>query len=109
MKQKEINYIGEELYAETQKSKRNGEWTRNDLEAEQALYKELKALGFDFYWHMQLGPTCFTKKDRAVIPIFIKYYHIFDDVGLKRTRIACLGVKGFGEAVDFLLNELKKV
>ena len=104
MNKREIEFIGSELYKETQHDKRNGLWTQNDLQLEQNLYKELNALGFNFSWHMQLSPKRFTKKDTAIVPIFMNYYGKFDSNGLNALCIYCLGIKGMYQSVDFLLE-----
>ena len=106
MEQREIDYIGERLYRESMKDKKSGKWTKKDLRLEKELYKELKALNpkFDFYWHMQLSPTCFTTNDKGVIPIFVKYMNKFDDVGLVDVCAYCLGVRGFYDATEPLLK-----
>ena len=109
MEQREIDFIGQELYRETQERKKNGFWTKNDLEMEQNLYKELNALGFNFYWHMQLSPSCFTKKDTAIVPIFLKYYGKFNKDGLNQICIYCLGVKGLTKPLDFLISEVYRL
>ena len=108
MKEKEESYIGEELYQATLKDKANGLWTKNDLEMERELYQELNELGFDFSWHMQLSPACFTKKNKEIVPIFLKYFGKFDNNGLNDICIYCLGVQGLNESVNFLLKELYK-
>ena len=108
IEKKEIEFIGTELYRETQERKKNGSWTQNDLQMEQNLYKELNALGFNFSWHMQLSPKCFTKKDKAIVPIFMKYYGKFDRQGLNTMCIYCLSVRGLDKSVDFLLDQIRK-
>lgn len=104
MDQKEINYIGEDLYQRCQKDKQNGEWTEHDLKLEAELYADLKEIGFDFYWHMQLSPRKFTKEDKAIVPIFVKYFDKFDDDGLNIYPIECLGVPKLYEATKYILE-----
>jgi len=112
MEQREIAFIGENLYQSTLKGKAEGKWTQHDIDLEKQLYEELNALRletpFNFYWHMQLSPLRFSAKDKAIVPIFTRYADKFDNDGLNDSCIYCLGVKGLYEATPYLLSEYKK-
>lgn len=108
MELREIAFIADDLYNRTVEAKRNGKWTKNDLKTEAEMYKELKKLGFDFYWHMQLAPTQFTAKDTGIIPIFTKYYGKFDSAGLNEIVMYSMGVPGLYGATQFYLDEYRK-
>lgn len=106
MKECEVIYVAEDLYNRTINAKQNGEWTENDLKLETELYKELNALDpkFHFYWHMQLRPSCFTAKDKGIVPIFKKYIGRFDNIGLTSICLKCLGVPKLYDATEICIQ-----
>ncbi len=109
MEKREIEYIGETLYQKTLEDKLNGKWTEHDIELETEMYKELNALGFNFYWYMQISPLKFTKKDKAIVPIFKKYVGKFDSEALNDQLLNCMAVPGLYEATEFYLEQYKKL
>ena len=107
MEQREFNFIMDYLWEHEKKFRKDPE-NAYDLEVEQEFFKELNALGYNFHWRMQLNRGAFTKKDKAIIPIFFKYLDRFRNKDLKYDYICSLGVKGFYDATEYLLNEYVK-
>lgn len=108
MEEMELNVIAQDLWKEELKWRKDPD-NAHDVKVEQEMYKELNKLGFQFFWYAQFQPTVFTKKDKAVIPIFIKYSERFNNQWRRYHYLFCLGVKGFYEATEYLINEYKKL
>ena len=107
MEEMELNVIAQDLWKEELKWRKDPD-NAHDVKVEQEMYKELNKLGFEFFWYAQFQSTAFTKKDKAVIPIFIKYSERFNDQWRRYHYLSCLGVQGFYEATEYLINEYKK-
>ena len=107
MEQREFNFIMDYLWEHEKKFRKDPE-NAYDLEVEQELLEELNALGYNFHWRMQLNRGAFTKKDKAIIPILLKYLDKFKNRNSKDEYICSLGVKGFYDATEYLLNEYVK-
>lgn len=103
----ERSVIAKDLW-EKEKQRRSDPKNAHDVAIEQQMYAELNKLGFDFYWGWQFQPTAFTKKDKAVIPIFLKYINQFVNKKRGLIYLSCLGVEGFYEATEYLIDEYKK-
>ena len=107
MEQREFDFIVKDLWEhelEFRKDPKNA----YDLQVEQELFTELNSLGYDFYWGLQLNAGAFTERDKAVIPIVLKYLDKFKNKNFKDTYLCCLGVKGFYDATEYLLSEYSK-
>ena len=104
----ERSAIAKDLW-EAEKQRRSDPKNAHDVAVEQQLYNELNKLGFDFYWGWQFQSTTFTKNDKAVIPILIKYLGKFENKRRALIYLHCLGVKGFYEATAYLIDEYKKL
>ena len=103
----ERSAIAKDLW-EAEKQRRSDPKNAHDVAVEQQLYDELNKFGFDFYWSWQFQSTTFTKNDKAVIPIIIKYFDKFENKRRALTYLQCLGVKGFYEATEYLIGVYKK-
>jgi hypothetical protein len=110
MEQREIDFIGQDLYQRTLKAKEEGKWTKHDIELEQELFNELNLLDIEhYYWHMQVGAAGFNAKHNdTVVPILLRYIDKFDGRGLNQHFLSCLNVRGFYNATEFLLDKYKK-
>jgi len=104
MKQREFDHIVKDLWEHELEFRKNPK-NAHDLQVEQELFTELNALGYNFTWHLQLNAGAFTEKDKTVIPIFLKYLDEFENKNFKDKYLCCLGVKGFYDATEYLLNE----
>lgn len=107
MKKKEIDAILPHI-AEIEMKYRKDPKNAYDVKVEKSLFKELNALGYDFAWEYQFEGNTFTAKDKAVIPIVIKHLEMFKNHNNKLNYMVCLGVKGFYDATDYLIEEYYK-
>ena len=78
------------------------------VQLEKEFFEELNSLGYDFCRRMQFCSGIFNEKDSAIIPVFIKYLKKSEHEGFKQHFVGCLGVKGFYDATEYLLNEYEK-
>jgi HEAT repeat protein len=75
---------------------------------EKKLFDELNVLGHRFRQRAQFHSYTFSGKDKEVIPILIRYIDRIDDERIRCLYLSCLGVKGFYDATEYLLNEYEK-
>jgi len=107
MDQKEIDFIANDLYQrelEFRKDPKNA----YDVQVEQEFFQELNTLGYNFHWNGQFDASIFSKKNKAIIPIFLKHLDRFKNANMRINYLGCLGVKGFYDATEFLIAEYKK-
>lgn len=76
------------------------------IELENEMLKELKKHGYGFYSIYQL--ILLTEKEKKVIPIILKYINLIQNKKDRETLVRFLGVRGFNEAVNFLIREFYK-
>jgi len=106
MEQRVIDAVAKDLWKDELKFRKDPK-NANVVRLEKEFFKELNELGYEFSWSMQFSSNTFTEKDKAIIPIFIKYLDMFDD-DLKSHFIFCLGVNGFYDATEYVLNEYER-
>jgi len=107
MKRREIDHIAKDMWRDERIYRMNPK-NFHDVRLEKKLFKELKVLGYDFYWHMQFNSKTFTEKDKAVIPIILKYLDMFKQENSRMSYLLSLGTKGFYDATEYLLSEYRK-
>ena len=81
---------------------------RYDVKLEKELYKKLRKLGYKFFRSEQFNSKTFSEKDKVVVPLIIEYIEKFEHQGIKGQFISSLGVKGFCDATEYLIEKYKK-
>jgi hypothetical protein len=107
MEQREIDFIADDLWKDELEFRKDPK-NIQIVQWESEFYKELNMLGYNFSWNMQFGSSTFSEKDGGIIPIFIKHLDKTDDEGIRSDYLICLGVKGFHDATEYVLNEYEK-
>lgn len=81
----------------------------NDDKLEKQFFKEIAKLGYGLKYRIyEISCKTFTSSDVAVVPIILKYIDLFEQEGYKLQFMNALGVKGFYEASEYLIEEYKK-
>ena len=82
---------------------------KNDAKLERQFFKEIAKLGYGRkYRRYVISCKTFAPGDNAVVPVILKYLDLFEREGCKLQFMNALGVKGFYEASEYLIDEYKK-
>jgi len=107
MERREIDFISKQLWKD-ELAYRDNPKNAHDVKLEQELFREVNTLGYDFFWSLQFNRSKFSVKDKAIISIIVKYVDRFESSDLANHYLCCLGVKGFYDATEFLINKYKQ-
>ena len=82
---------------------------KHDAKLERQFFKEIAKLGYGRkYRKYVISCKTFAPGDNVVVPIILKYLDLFEREGCKLQFMNALGVNGFYEASEYLINEYKK-
>lgn len=81
---------------------------RHDDYIQKSMYKELRTLGYRFNDPVQFDCYTFKEKDVCVIPVLLKYIEQFEQENYRLQYISALGVKGFYDCTEYLLDQYEK-